>query len=157
MIESIGASLTGTLAGTPASSSSGGFDAALAAARKDEARKQALQGDLDAIRDKGFSAWARDTQIEALKEKLRKQVMAEMGVDEQSLSGLSSVMQDILRKKIEEEVDKRMQEETAKEDGTATRAGPTQTAAAQPGKDGQGGKDCPVIPALSWPGAASLF
>lgn len=167
MIDSLASSLvSATSAGSSASSQSGAsstsntFDAALEAERKDAERKQALQGDLDEIREKGFSAWAKETQEEALREKLRQKIMAEMGVDEQSLSSLSSVMRETLEQKIEEEVQKRMEEEMAKvnDQGGTTQA---QTAMAQQtsqtGRNDRSGKDVPVIPAVSWPGAASLF
>lgn len=143
----------GSTSGT--SSSTGGFDAALTAAQKEEERKQAQQSDIDAIRDKGFSAWARDTQVEALKEKLRQKIMAEMGVDEQSLSSLSSVLRETIEKKIEEEVQKQMEEMTAKDPSQQTGQAAQQTA--QAGKNDQDGKSYPVIAALAWPGAASVF
>ena len=133
----------------------GGFSAALDAERKAEQARQARTNELDAIKSKGFSAWVRDTQIEALKEKLRKQVMADMGIDEDSLSKLSSVMQEILEKKIQEEIDRRMQEQTAKDEN-----GQDKTAVAtaqQTGKNDRDGKNCPVIPAVSWPGGVSVF
>jgi hypothetical protein len=81
--------------------------------------------------------------------------MAEMGVDEQSLSSLSSVMREILEKKIEEEVQKQMEEMSAQDQTQKTDLAAQQ--AAEPGKNDQGGKKSLVIPALSWPGAASLF
>lgn len=140
---------------TATSSTKGGFDAALMAARRAEQAAEARASELDAIKTKGFSTWVRDTQIEKLKEELRKKVMAEMGVDDDSLSKLTSVMREILEKKIQEEVDKRLQEETAKQQD-----GQDQTKVAtaqQTGKNNQDGKTCPVIPALSWPGGASLF
>src|SRR5512145_384349 len=142
---------------TTTTAASGGFNAALDAERKAEAAKQARASELDAIKTKGFSTWVRDTQIEKLKEELRKKVMAEMGVDDDSLSKLSSVMREILEKKIQEEVDKRLQEETAKQQDDKDHT--TTASAQQPqqaGKNNQDGKTCPVIPALSWPGAASL-
>lgn len=151
-----------TGAGTAATGGAlGEFGAALSAAQqaaqKAEAQQQQRASELDAIKSKGFSAWVRDTQIEALKEKLRKQVMADMGVDDDSLSRLSAVMREILEKKIQEEVERRMQEESAK-NGDGTDQDKTKVAATQQmGKKDQDGKTCPVIPALSWPGAASLF
>lgn len=136
------------------------FDAALQAAQKAEQRSQSLAKDMEAIKTDGFSNWVRDTQIEALKEKLRQQVMADMGVDEDSLGRLSAVMREVLEKKIQEEVDRRMQEATAaNEDETSGTGTGTQSSltSSQTGKNDQDGKTCPVIPALSWPGAASLL
>lgn len=151
---------TGTTTG-----STTGFDTALTAAQQAaqqaKQREQAHASELDAIKSKGFSAWVRDSQIEALKEKLRKQVMADMGIDDDSLSRLSSVMREILEKKIQEEIERRMQEQTAKDETgqnqTVTQNQSKTEAAQQTGKNDRDGKSCPVIPALSWPGAASLF
>lgn len=131
--------------------------AAQKAAQKAEQQKQQQANELESIKTKGFSAWVRDTQIEALKEKLRKQVMADMGVDDDSLSRLSSVMREILEKKIQEEVERRMQEESAKSADGEEQDQSKVAAAQQTGKNDQDGKTCPVIPVLAWPGAASLF
>ncbi|MCR6632402.1 MAG: hypothetical protein NVV74_21455 [Magnetospirillum sp.] len=157
MINAISTKTSGTAnAGVASAPQSplGGFDAALTAAQKAEEDRKQWASDLQSIKDKGFSAWARDTQIEALKEKLRQQVMSEMGIDEDSLGKLSSTMQEILEKKIQEEVDKRLQEEQAKTEGKDK---DKVAGAQQVGKNDQDGKTVPVIPALSWPGAAALF
>lgn len=141
-----------------ATTTASGFDAALEAAQKKEAADQARASEMDAIKEKGFSAWVRDTQLEKLKEKLREQIMAEMGVDDDSMAKLSPVMQQILEQKIQEEVDKRVQEEQAKQQQQQDGQSQSVLAATQQtGKNNQGGKDCPVIPALAWPGGASLF
>lgn len=156
-------SLAGISAGAettpPGGGNTGAFDAALSAAQKAEERKQQHATELESIKSKGFTAWARDSQIEALKEKLRRQVMAEMGLDEDSLPRLSAAMRQILEQKIQEEVDKRLQEEMAKDEDNGAGGDAKKVAAAQQtGKnDQQDGKSCPVIPALAWPGAASLF
>lgn len=148
---------------SPIGDNAGTFDAALIAAQKAEERKRQHATELDDIKSKGFSAWVRDKQLEELKEKLRRQVMADMGLNEDSLSRLSAAMREILEQKIQEEVEKRMQEEMAKDQDKEQEKGVTgvaaKTAAAhQPGKnDQQDGKSCPVIPALAWPGGASLF
>lgn len=155
MIDPIRTTPTTTLAATPAQDKpAGGFGAALEAARKAEERRQQHATEMDSIKSKGFSAWVRDSQQEALKEKLRKMVMAEMGVDEDSLSRLSAVMREILEKKIQEEVDRRMQEAAAEQQEPGAK---TASVTQPQGKNDQDGKTCPVIPALSWPGAASLF
>lgn len=134
------------------------FDAALIAARKAESRKQQHATELDSIKSKGFTAWVRDTQIAELKEKLRRQVMADMGLDENQLTRLSAAMRQILEQKIQEEVEKRMQEEMAKNQVEGAAENTKTAALQQPGKnDQQDGKSCPVIPALAWPGGASLF
>jgi hypothetical protein len=158
----------------------GAFDAALLAAQRAQERQQQHASEIDSIKSKGFTAWARDSQVEALKEKLRKQVMAAMGLDEDQLSHMTSAMRQILEAKIQEEIERRMEEELAKsqngdqnangqtaQNGQNNQNSPntqsTQNVAVaasppqQDGKNDQDGKTCPVIPALSWPGAASLF
>ncbi|HLO77562.1 MAG TPA: hypothetical protein VK196_13985, partial [Magnetospirillum sp.] len=172
MIDSI-STASGSSAGTASGSkvSVGEFSdfstvltAAEKAAQQAEQRKKEHAAEVDAIKSGGFTAWVRDTQIETLKEKLRKQVMADMGIDENSLSHLSSVMRNILEQKIQEEIERRMQEESAKNDNgkakgidqasTKDQPPPDQAkiaAAQQTGKNDQDGKTCPVIPALVWP------
>lgn len=161
MINSIGNTLsttTGKVAASSSSSEPGGFSAALQAAQKADERKQHQMDEMEEIKTKGFTAWVRDTQIEALKEKLRQMVMDDMGVDENSLSQLTAAMREILEKKIQEEVDRRMQEAVAEgSPDTRHHAQTAATAATQTGKKDQDGKTCSVIPALSWPGAASLL
>lgn len=166
MISAIDNTLTALSAGQGNSTSDStgtGFDAALDAAQKAQARQQAHEDEMATIRDKGFTAWARDTRIEKLKEELRKKVMAEMGLDSDSLSKMESAVQQILKQKIEEEVDKRLEQSLAEEDqGNGTTTAGQQTANAQnqqsdSGKKFQGGISCPVIPALMEAGGESLF
>lgn len=145
----------GMASNEPASAPGGEFSAALEAERKAEQARQARADELAHIRSKGFSAWVRDTQIEALKEKLRKQVMADMGLDEDTLAKLSPVMQQILEQKIQEEVDRRMQEEIAKAE--EARNTTLMASAQQTGNNDRDGKNYPVISAVSWPSGASLF
>jgi hypothetical protein len=165
------------------------FDAALAAAQRAEAAANARQSEVDEIRKKGFTAWVRDTRIEKLKEELRKKVMAELGVSEDSIATLSSAIRQVLEEKIKAEVEKRLTQlqgnsdansasdssasstSTGKEGSASAR---TTLLAAQEGSkpqdnpdpvfnphdedpSGKPGKSCPVIPALSMPGGASLF
>lgn len=153
MIDPIGTSsplLPETAAATP-QAGDGKFDAALKAAQAAAQRSAAHDSERAAIVEKGFSAWVRDTKMDQLKEKLRKMVMAEMGVDADSLNRLDAAMRQILEKKIEEEVQRRMAEAAQDEngDGTAAQQQPA-------GKKDQGGISCPVIPALVWPGGGSL-
>jgi len=92
----------------PSIGETGGFDAALEAERRAQAAAQARQSEIDSIREKGFTNWVRDTRIEKLKEELRKQVMAEMGVTEDSMVGLSAKVRQILEQRIQAEVEKRL-------------------------------------------------
>lgn len=138
------------------------FNAALKAAQKAKQREQEHASELAQIRDKGFTDWARDTRIEKLKEELRKKVMAEMGLDEDQLAKLAPAVQQVLEQKIQNEVEKRLQEQLAKEEdptgqGTAQQPQVAASQPMQPGKNDRQGMNCPVIPALVWPGGASIF
>lgn len=156
--------LSGAAPSTSASTGSATtFDAAMIAAQKAKAKEEAHQSDMDSIREKGFTDWVRDTRIEKLKEELRKKIMAGMGLDEDSLSKMESVVQQVLRQKIEEAVqqqlDQAMQEEEKAKTGQqqTAQATTTQTSTGQSGKKDQDGISCPVIPALMGAGGVSLF
>ena len=134
----------------------GGFDAALKAAQQAAAREEQRAKEMASIRDKGFTDWVRDTQIEKLKEELRKKVLEAMGLTEDQLAAMAPAIQKILEQKIQEEVERQLQETIAKEQGV--KAESTVATAAQPaGKIDPQGKKCPLIPGLAWPGGASLF
>ena len=168
-------------------SAKGPFDDALAAAARAKASQDARDSDLASIRSKGFTAWARDTRMEKLKEELRRKVMADMGLTEEDMSKLSDAMRQVLEQKIKEEVEKRMaalrEKGDQKSDTAATKNGDTKAPSSppgatlmaaqeaseqsdlpaaesnpcEPGKKNQAGKSCPVIPALAMPGGESLF
>lgn len=90
------------------SSAKGPFDDALAAAQRAKASQDAQDADLASIRSKGFTAWARDTRIEKLKEELRRKVMSQMGLTEDDLSKVSDAIRQVLEQKIKEEVEKQL-------------------------------------------------
>lgn len=96
-----GAPLSGLTTGT-------GFDAAMEAANRAAAKKQAQEDELSQIREKGFTAWVRDTQIEKLKEELRKKIMSEMGLTEKDLGKMGAVLRQTLEARIKDEVEKRL-------------------------------------------------
>lgn len=142
------------LGAAPASSGQGGFDAALAAANKAQAKQTAHDSEMDAIREKGFSAWVRDMRIEKLKEELRKKVMASMGLDEDSLAQMEPMVQKILEQKIQDEVEKQLAQVLQEEQGQQQADnGPGRSVAQQStdqaGKNDRRGISCPVIPALA--------
>jgi hypothetical protein len=96
---------------TPAAAKTGtggDFSAALTAAEKARARQEAQDAELKTIKEKGFTAWVRDTSREKLKEELRKRVMASMGLTDDDLAKMTGVMQQILEQKIKDEVEKRL-------------------------------------------------
>lgn len=147
-----------------------GFDAALQAASKAEARESARQSELQAIREKGFRQWVGEMQIEKLKEELRKKIMAAMGVSEEDLAQMAPAVQLILERKIQEAVENQLEEELGQQQASPTdqskqieaatggqtvqKAETAMPLARQnaPDKKDESGKTCPVIPALAWPG-----
>ncbi|CDK98049.1 protein of unknown function [Magnetospirillum gryphiswaldense MSR-1 v2] len=159
-IDNDSAAMAMTMAASPVGASTGGtgFDAALQAAQKAQARQQAHESEMESIKDKGFTAWVRDTRIEKLKEELRKKVMAEMGLDEDSLAKMEPVIQKILEQKIQEEVEKQLQQALKEEEKQgAPGQSVAQQAADQAGKNDRRGISCPVIPALVDSGGVSIF
>lgn len=105
-----GASASLTTSGTTTSglSTGSGFDAAVNAANRAAAKKQAQDNELAQIREKGFTAWVRDTQMEKLKEELRKKIMSEMGLTEDDLGKMGAVLRQTLESQIKDQVEKRL-------------------------------------------------
>ena len=140
---------------SPPVSGTGGFSAAIEAAQREADRQASAAAEMQSIRQKGFSNWVRDTEIANLKEELRRKVMAEMGVDDKSMSRLSASVAAALEKQIEDEVQRRMEEAARNQkDGTKKTADAGQKSSTDTTKQG---KDIPVIPALIWPGGASVL
>jgi hypothetical protein len=164
-------------AASPAKIQAGGFDAALEAARRFAANREAEAAEAQTIRDQGFRAWVGEMQIKKIKEELRKKALAAMGLDEEGLEALAPAMRQILEQKIQaeiaEQLEKALAEQRRQAEGEAQRSG-----AAQPGAQpapppagaapiaaasGEGpkgkkepGNSCRVIPALAWPDGALL-
>lgn len=78
------------------------------AANRAAAKKQAQDNELAQIREKGFTAWVRDTQIEKLKEQLRKKIMSEMGLTEDDLGKMGAALRQTLEAQIKNQVEKRL-------------------------------------------------
>jgi hypothetical protein len=149
---------------TSATQGTGGsdFNAALKASQKADARQKAHESEMDAIKEKGFTNWVRDTRIEKLKEELRKKIMAQMGLDEDSLSKMEPVVQQILEQKIQEAVEEQLQQALKEEEQQQQQQGaPGQSVAQQTteqaGKNDRRGISCPVIPALAQAGGIPIF
>ena len=82
-------------------------DAAKARAEAAAARQKA---DLDEVREKGLYAWAQEKKFEALKDKIRKEMEAEKGLDEGTLSAMSPEERAKVMSSLEAEIAKRVQE-----------------------------------------------
>jgi len=89
---------------TPSASGGSGFDAALAAAQQSAARQSAISTEMQAIRKEGFVAYARDLQVEKLREEIRQQVLSASGLTEDQLSHLPAAMQSVIEKRIEQAI-----------------------------------------------------
>jgi len=82
-------------------------DAAKARAEAAAARQKQ---DLDEVREKGLYAWAQEKKFEALKEKIEKEMKAEKGLDEGTLSAMSPEERAKVMSSLEAEIAKRVQE-----------------------------------------------
>lgn len=102
------------------------------AAAKAAAAKAKDKATLDAIRDKGIYQWAKEQQLEKLKEKIRAQVLAARGTSEGDLAKLDPKQRAATESSIEEEIARRIKE--AMLDVLEHQA-----------KSNQGGKDAPAI------------
>jgi len=114
------ASLTTSASTLPGLTTGSGFGAAVEAANRAAAKKQAQEDELAQIREKGFTAWVRDTQMEKLKEELRKRIMSEMGLTEDDLGKMGSVLRQTLESRIKDEVEKRLASSLASGDNTSS-------------------------------------
>lgn len=65
---------------------------------------------LDAIRDKGIYQWAKEQQLEKLKEKIRAQVLAARGTSEGDLAKLDPTARASAEASVEEEIARRIKE-----------------------------------------------
>jgi hypothetical protein len=71
------------------------------------ARQKAI---LDEVREKGLYAYAQEQKFEALKEKLRRELMAERGIDDAALSAMNPEQRASAETSLEQEIAKRIQE-----------------------------------------------
>lgn len=82
------------------------------AADKAQAQADARAADqkamLEQIRQKGIYAWAQQEKLEALKKKIRAQVLADRKIDEATLAGLKPEERASAEKSIEEEIAERI-------------------------------------------------
>jgi hypothetical protein len=75
-----------------------------------DAAKAKVKSDLDAIREKGIYAWAQEQKLEAMKAKIKQQVMDEKKLTEDQISKLPPDQQVAVKSTIEEEVARRIKE-----------------------------------------------
>lgn len=81
-----------------------------AAAMKAADSKIKTKATLDAIRDKGIYQWAKEQQVEKLKEKIRAQVLAARGTSEGDLAKMDPKSRASAENAITEEIARRIKE-----------------------------------------------
>ncbi|WP_299172623.1 hypothetical protein [uncultured Brevundimonas sp.] len=69
-----------------------------------------IQGDLDQIREKGFSVWAHDQQMEKLKERLRAEVLSDKKMSESDVAAMPAEHQATVEDEIAKLVAQKLQE-----------------------------------------------
>ena len=91
-------------------------------ARQNSPTVSLARSEMDAIRDKGLTAWAHEQKIEALKEKLRAQILSDRKLSEEGIAGLSSEQRASVEDEIAKLVEQKLKEamEQAIEDAART-------------------------------------
>lgn len=83
-------------------------------ARQNSPTLSLARTEMDAIREKGLTAWAHEQKIEALKEKLRAQILADRNLSEEGVANMSSEervsLEDEIAKLIEQKLKEAMEE-----------------------------------------------
>lgn len=97
------------LGGTPAASTQAQTPADKAKAAADAA-KAANQALLDEVKKKGLYAWAQEQKFEALKAKIRAQILQEKGLTEESLAGMDQTSRTSMETSIQEEITRRIKD-----------------------------------------------
>lgn len=85
----------------------------------------AVSTELDQIRDKGLTAWARDQKMEALREKIRAQVLSDNKMSEQGLDSLPAEQKGSVEQEIARLIEQKLQEAMEQSVQDAARNGQT--------------------------------
>lgn len=86
----------------------------------------AVSKDLEQIRDKGLTTWARDQKMEALREKIRAQILSDKKLSEEALAGLSADEQASIEDEIAKLIEQKLQEAIEQAVQDAARTGKTE-------------------------------
>lgn len=95
-------------------------------ARQKTPRVGAAGAELEQIRDKGLSAWARDQKMEALREKIRAQVLSDNRLSEQGLDSLPAEQKGSVEQEIARLIEQKLQEAIERSVQDAARSGQTE-------------------------------
>ncbi|MBT3305556.1 MAG: hypothetical protein HN377_03640 [Alphaproteobacteria bacterium] len=96
---------------------------------KEAVWKSEFRQTLAEIRDKGFGAYAEEVRAEKLAE-MREEILAAMGLDEESLAKLSPEQRDVIERAVSQQIQKRLAAERALEVDDPLRAAAVDGAAA---------------------------
>ncbi|WP_304176201.1 hypothetical protein, partial [Phenylobacterium aquaticum] len=75
-----------------------------------DAAKAAQQQLLDEVKRKGLYAWAQEQKFEALKAKIRAQILQEKGLTEEGLAGMDQTSRTSMETAIQEEITRRIKD-----------------------------------------------
>jgi hypothetical protein len=91
-------------------------------ARQNSPTASLARSERDAIREKGLTAWAHEQKIEALKERLRAEILSDRNLSEEGIAGLSSEQRTSVEDEIARLVEQKLKEamEQAIEDAAST-------------------------------------
>lgn len=81
---------------------------------------------IDEILKKGLSAWAHEQKMEALKEKLRAQILSDKGLSEQDLAAMPVERRDTIEREIQKLIEEKLKEALQKAVEDAARTGKTE-------------------------------
>lgn len=84
------------------------------------------QSDRDQIREKGLSEWAREQKMEALKAKIRDQVLNESGLTENGVKALPDAQRASVEKQIAQMIQQKLEETMQRSMQDASRSGKTE-------------------------------
>ena len=94
--------------------------------RQDSPSPGAAQSELQLIREKGLTAWAHEKKMEALKERIREQLMAERGVTKEGVAALPEADRTSVENEIARLVEERLQQTMEAQAAEAAQGGKTE-------------------------------
>lgn len=84
------------------------------------------RSEMDEIREKGLTEWAREQKMEALKAKLRDEVLSSQGLTEQGVASLPETQRSSVEDEIARMIQQKMEETMQRSMDDAARTGKTE-------------------------------
>jgi len=84
------------------------------------------RSEMDEIREKGLTEWAREQKMEALKAKLRDEVLSSQGLTEQGVASLPETQRASIEDEIARMIQQKMEETMQRSMDDAARSGKTE-------------------------------